>query len=407
MPQTMIGELLLRRGTTREALAQAWEQKVLFGDRLGTNLLAEQLIDEKTLALALGEQYGVHAAYKEVLRLDPRALHLVKRNIVERHSVIPHHVDGDSLYLLMEDPNNLLAIDEVQATTRLSVVPVVVCEARMWQLLGEIYGISRSLRPIALDGDPFLEAERLRKRRQESVAAGEFGPELTDEHEFQALYGQRREEPGAHTEAPQAAVHEGPTLSVVPLPGVEVSPTDEPLVLTEEEELQRITFEEAHALLIGVTDRDEIARVVLRYAIGRFARACLLTVHPTGFAGWEGAGPDCSTSVVRRFQLRASEESVFSLVVGSRAHYIGPLQRHKAHGPWVKLLGRQLPLSVAVFPVLVRGRVVNLLYGDNGHNEHVNQDVGELLILVQHIARSYETLIASAPGAAATHPGER
>jgi hypothetical protein len=51
-----------------------------------------------------------------------------------------------------------------------------------------------------------------------------------------------------------------------------------------------------------------------------------------------------------------------------------------------------VPLSVCVLPVLVRGRVVNLFYGDNGHKAHCPNDIGELLILSQRVSRAYEDL---------------
>lgn len=256
----------------------------------------------------------------------------------------------------------------------------------------------------------------MKRRQEESRTQAASGPDLMDDAAFQALYD-RSAHQGAHQ-----GLGQGPSESAVqgweqpstppPVPAQTPPPNtlpvvslrledrveEEPLLLTGEllEEappLEPLSFEQAQAALVGVHDRDEIARVVLRAAIGRFRRACLLTVFSTRFVGWEGAGPDCSTPVIRRYQLDAREESVFSLVRQSRAHYIGPLQKYKAHAPWVKLLGRQIPLSVAVFPVLVQGRVVNLIYGDNGHNEHVNPDVAELLLLSQHIARSYEALL--------------
>jgi len=36
---------------------------------------------------------------------------------------------------------------------------------------------------------------------------------------------------------------------------------------------------------------------------------------------------------------------------------------------------------------------VNLLYVDAGHDQFVSSDVGEALILAQHVAASYETLM--------------
>ena len=58
----------------------------------------------------------------------------------------------------------------------------------------------------------------------------------------------------------------------------------------------------------------------------------------------------------------------------------------------MRATGKQVPLSAFLLPVLVRGRVVNILYCDNGHKAHCPSDISDLLILSQRITRSYETL---------------
>lgn len=428
-----IGELLWRRGACDlEALRRAWELKVIYGDRLGTNLLAEGLIEEKDLALALGEQHGVHAAYGELIRVNPRVARLLKPPVADRHNICPHHVEENRIYLLMTDPHNVEAIDLVYKGTGLTVVPVVVCEARMWALLLEHYGISRGLRPIALDGDPFLAAQKRLKAHEEQKKRAASGPELQSEEEFNALYMQhafgeaKADEPpvvagqvvAEHAMAPQGVAEpdvtpviagqplteEAAPIELIPVGSDEGDesgllelqpiPVDVPVAPApvEQPPLTPLTFEEATERLRGVHDRDEIARVVLRYALTRFRRAALLTVHPHGVFGWEALG-DLPRDAVRAFRLPKGERSVFGLVVDSRSHYMGPLQTWTANGSWVKTTGRQLPRSVAVMPIFVRGRVVNLLYGDNGHGEHVESDIGELLILAQRIADSYEALL--------------
>jgi len=84
--------------------------------------------------------------------------------------------------------------------------------------------------------------------------------------------------------------------------------------------------------------------------------------------------------------------AVFKTVVDARAHYLGALTKTKVNIQFLRATGKQVPLSAFVIPVLVRGRVVNLLYADNGHKAHSPSDIGELLILAQHISRSYESL---------------
>jgi hypothetical protein len=152
-----------------------------------------------------------------------------------------------------------------------------------------------------------------------------------------------------------------------------------------------LSFGDAVDLLKDATSRDDIANIVLRAAHKSFARAALLTVYPQAFVGWQGVGEGFDT--IESVVVPRDVQSVFQLVADTRAHYLGPLQRFPAHGAWVKATGRRLPRSLLVVPVLVRGRAVNLLVADNGHEQHASVDVGELLILAQQIAASYEGLI--------------
>ena len=88
----------------------------------------------------------------------------------------------------------------------------------------------------------------------------------------------------------------------------------------------------------------------------------------------------------------ADVPSVFQLVVESRAHFLGRLTKTEVNIRFLKVLGKKVPLSAFLLPVLARGRVVNVLYADNGHKSHCTVNIGELLILAQKIAGCYESL---------------
>jgi hypothetical protein len=477
-----IGELLLATGVcSRDELREAWESKVLYGDRLGTNLLALGYIDEAKLAGALGQQLGVHSGHGTVIAPDAGALKLVPKSLAVKRLVVPHHVVDKTLYVLMRDPLDANAVDEVAFAASMKVTPVVVCEARIWQLIERHYGTVMSLRPVPLDGVQRVSPSHLDDASTTTIA---LGPELTSEEEFNRLYA------GIHVGTPiETSQEEFVPPPITPLPlhqeakGAPVMSTDfdvdktspaRPIAIlaerdphgtagvlappakadphewrdaiektnpmmarprfTAENEPEIIdlvevssdiphpvemapplvrqstadfhvpkieppvdesplSFADASRLLAKATDRDEIAHVVLRAARTKFQRACLLSVFPDRFVGFVGIGDGMNMKDV---VIPRSDKSVFSLVADSRSHYLGPLGRLPAHGRWVKATGRKIPKSIAVFPILVRGRPVNLLVVDNGHDQHVGSDVGEVLILAQQIAKTYETLLTSA-----------
>jgi hypothetical protein len=85
--------------------------------------------------------------------------------------------------------------------------------------------------------------------------------------------------------------------------------------------------------------------------------------------------------------------SAFQLVVKSRSHFLGPLQKTPINIRFLAQLGKKVPLSSLVLPILHRERVSFLLYIDNGHKQHAPSDVGEMLILSQRIAQSVAALV--------------
>jgi hypothetical protein len=162
----------------------------------------------------------------------------------------------------------------------------------------------------------------------------------------------------------------------------------------DEGEDQPLAFEEATRLLSEATGRSAIARLVLRYARSIFQRAMLLTIHRGVALGWDALGEDVDRWSFRSVMIPLEEPSVFQLVVNSRAHFLGGLTKTPVNIEFLRAMGKKVPRSAFLLPVLVRGRVVNILYADNGHKAHASSNIGELLILAQRISRCYESLFA-------------
>jgi hypothetical protein len=83
---------------------------------------------------------------------------------------------------------------------------------------------------------------------------------------------------------------------------------------------------------------------------------------------------------------------VFRDVVRDRSVFIGRLGPEEENRRFLKEVGKRLGTS-AVFPILVRGRVVNLVYGDGGPGGNVRGDLGELMALLQQVPRAYLRII--------------
>ena len=94
-----LGERLMAGGlVTREQIDAALQAQVLYGRRLGTNLLEAGAIDEERLGAALAEHLGV--AYADESRFqaaDPGVRELIGITVARRWLAFPLGYDGDEL----------------------------------------------------------------------------------------------------------------------------------------------------------------------------------------------------------------------------------------------------------------------------------------------------------------------
>ncbi len=405
-----LGELLVKRGLcARAAIDEALRAQAVFGARLGTNLMEAGAITEERLALALGDRHQVPALYGD-LALDPEALALIAADDADRWEVVPLRAFDRKLALLTVDPGNVTVIDEVAFATGRSVVPFVVPEARLWRLLVRSYRLFREER-----GEVQLHLPRPPSRSGQE--AGLVGRDLIDERDFHELYGRigfttPLPVPSPIKGAPAVVTVAAPLASAAPageppfdftdssalIPELEPEPEEEPERIAKlPPEPSAISFAEAVQALEGVRERGAIAGTVLRYARSRFKRALLLTVRRGEIHGWVGMGDGVDVSLVHRLRLPLEAEGVLPTVAQTSSHYLGPLQKNESNIRLLRALGHGVPRSAFVVPVLALGKVVNLLYADNGGGQQVDpSDLGELLILAARIAQGYDALASRA-----------
>jgi Type II secretion system (T2SS), protein E, N-terminal domain len=414
-----IGETLIRAGhLTQEALEEALDWQVLYGGRLGTNLLELQLVEEKHLARALGKQLSCEVAWGD-LQAGHDVVPLLPKHVADRDEMVPWKMEKRRLKLLCTEIH-LDRMDELAHKIGRTCLAVVAPEFRVFQLLRANYGALRQMR--ALDFGVVPTNGRRRKKEQDVAPAAAL-PELIDESAFNDIYN--RVVQGGSAATPDrarsaAATIEGldtlpedailgepprddtwpppaffpppaPVASEVwpqpaaaweePAPTASAKPDDSPL-----------EFKEALKLLEGVSDRKAIAHIVLRASLSKARRALLMQVQGEVALGWDalGEGLEQAAQIVA---VPLSAPSAFQLVVKTRSHFLGPLQKTPVNVRFLAQLGKKVPLSSMIVPILHRGRVSHLLYVDNGHKQQATTDVGEMLILSQRIGQTVEALV--------------
>lgn len=160
-------------------------------------------------------------------------------------------------------------------------------------------------------------------------------------------------------------------------------PVIEPVPATPQEALDR--FEWANT-------RDEVVEAVLSLCLNYFKRVAFFIVREPWVLGWAGIGEGMERGFAATLRIPLDRPSVFREVVRDKSVFIGRLGPEEENRRFLKEIGKRLGTS-AVFPILVRGRAVNLVYGDGGPGGNVRGDIGELLALVQKAPRAYLRII--------------
>jgi hypothetical protein len=391
------GKYLLERGVLgRAQLEDATQVMVVFGGRLGTILVESGLLGLEEVEAHLAGHLGVPSAPPDrVFRPDPAALRQVGRDLARRYEIFPMWIDKRRLHVAMLDPANPDRVDAVGFAVGFPVVPYAIAERRLVQLLEDHYGI----RPDArfTDANILDLAGHVRSRRQSDderwkwaaptpAAAGPGqvedelvhwrdahgirplaeGEELSNEAEFAALHQRlSREPPG-----PAAAL---------PAPSLEPARS-----ATERAAL------EANLAMTG--DRESVVPTALRIAAS-YARVAAVFAVRDGMIQGVLAARGSASGPIDGLYVPAAEPSMLATAARGGVFH-GTPSREGIDAIVARLVGGGEPREAAIVAVAIRGKVVQLLYVDNGPDPLPPSALSALGMLCDGVSAAYARLIS-------------
>lgn len=147
-----LGEALVKEGIiTRQQLNQALERQVVYGGRIGTNLIELRFISEEELTKFLGRFFNITPVTQEMIAtIPPEVIGSLSADIVGRYKILPFRRDRNRLHLAMLNPRDIKEIDEIRFVTGFDIIPYVITELRLLYCLERYYGIKRDVRYISL-----------------------------------------------------------------------------------------------------------------------------------------------------------------------------------------------------------------------------------------------------------------
>lgn len=374
-----LGELLIQQGKiTAGQLEEALKYQVIFGGKLGTNLLEMGFLEEGDIARILSKKLGVPfmESAAHFTNIPEEVIALIPRELAVKHQVVPVKLENRKLSLAMVDPSDLKAIDELSFRTGFIIRPMVTPEVRLLGALEKYYQVQRTARYIQIIRD---------RIPTDPSAPSRSGPQVR---------------PVAKAPTPQrplptpAAPQPTPPPQIWPDADVvdgleEVDILDEVLPLPEEEPC---TLDSISNRLSESSDREDIADGIAEYIGQEFPRGALFMIRGGNAFGWKAMMDGEEIARFDEFQIPLDEPSVLKTVAETGSNFLGPIPRTPFNSMMLQEFGGRMPETALLLPLFMMGRVVGILYID-GDSSEIRARIGDLQRLIAKAIMAFEILI--------------
>lgn len=167
-----LGDLLVEEGVlTQEQLMEALKKQRELGLRLGETIAELQLADEQAIAEALHHQLNIPLALLRETKIPPEVLGLIPETIVRKHRAVPYEIDENNanvLHVAMEDPMDIIAIDDLSIVTNMHIEPMVATPSDIHFAIERYYG-NEQVAKMAEDYSRELKEAKDSKNKEEET----------------------------------------------------------------------------------------------------------------------------------------------------------------------------------------------------------------------------------------------
>ena len=348
---TTLLDMLLEAGLINQSQCdEALKNRILYGGKIGTSLIELGFVDEEHLAQLLSLKLSVpYVDPPRLLDIPAETVALLPRGLAVRYRAIPLQLERKRLSLVMTDPSDLAAIDEIAFSTGFVIKPMVAPEVRLMQSLAKYYQVE-------------LDA-----RYREIIAR-------IDKHQ------PNFPPPPAKDEPPEMAAAELEEAEVIEDSDDRGSP-GEPYGV---DSLLRD--------LAGAENRDTVAGALIRFFAGTYDCAALFLVRRDLASGWLGRSAGRLLDDLPRLTIPLGQPSIFKSVAADGGYYLGTLEQTPLNARLLSGVGGRAADIALVMPLVLAGRPVAILYL-SGARRPPQEGVAEAQRLLDKAAKAFEILI--------------
>ena len=144
-PRKRLGQLLTELGVIDEhQLQSALGHQKQWGGKLGAVLVQKGFCAEEAMVSALAKHLGMPRVRLAEVKVDPRAVKYVSKQIAEKLHVLPYEISGSGrsevVTVAMSDPTDLAAVDQLAFHTGKRIKPMLAGDGEIVSAIHAHYG---------------------------------------------------------------------------------------------------------------------------------------------------------------------------------------------------------------------------------------------------------------------------
>jgi hypothetical protein len=337
-----LGEILIQLGQiTPEQLDAGLRAQGLAGGKLGTHLVELGFIGTDQLSLALSRQMGVPAALeRHFSRADPAVLATLRASLAVRYLAVPLAASRGGVKQVvaaLAAPLDMLTADDLSFALGARVEPLVAGEIVIARNIKRLYGVEVNIKTRMSAQTPTPGLVQGVPRVPTPTPA-----------------------PSERTTGMRRALLPTPS----PAPARDVVSPRMPAQTRLPASGPAMRLEDAIHRLALARHREQLADVVVDFMRGYFGCGMFFLVRDGHARVWRGFAPGLQEAAIETIAFPLSMPSCFQLAHDRRTPFRGPARAEgsKLQRQIWKYLHCEEPSEIAVVPVQVKNRVLNLVY---------------------------------------------
>jgi type IV pilus assembly protein PilB len=150
LARKLVSDGLLSDADAQKAQEEAGKKKI----PLVSYLVENKLADDKSIAKAGSEEFGIPQFDISSIELEADITKLVDEKLVRKHHALPLFKRGNRLFIAVSDPTNLQALDEIKFHVGASTEAILVEETKLKEIIEKaMRAVDTSMSDLGDDGD--------------------------------------------------------------------------------------------------------------------------------------------------------------------------------------------------------------------------------------------------------------